>query len=339
MGKTYRFATTQCSFGWPIKPQYNPYDEHFRAESVSENVENSVALQLKLFEEAGRQGADLVLGAEDMQRLGHYGMYLRDPGIFRSRVETIPGPTSRRIARVARKYRMYIVACYPEKAGRLYYNTAVLFGRTGRILGKYRKVQLPAGENWVYRPGRSFPVFRTELGNIGIAICYDIMFPEIVRCLALNGADLICHPTMGYGWTEEIGEATVKSRCVDNGVHIIVSCGKRSQVVDPWGRALCDAGTRKNVVVSADVDLAAGQVQPPNHYGSVLSGIRDLRERWTKERQSAGFGVLSARRPPLMKRYSPKFPPSRPEEIRKVFEAYEQEQIRIARGLAAKYTW
>ncbi|HUW58628.1 MAG TPA: carbon-nitrogen hydrolase family protein [Planctomycetota bacterium] len=341
MAKTYRLAATQVAFKWDDRGGVvNPYSDDFNPDAVPKHIEQNVRQQLALFEKAGRMGADLVVGAEDMQRLGHYGMYLDDLGLFRRLVEPIPGPTSKRIARVARKYQMYIVACYPEKAGRKYYNTGVLFSRSGRILGKYRKVQLPAGETWVYRPGTTFPVFKTELGNVGIAICYDMMFPEIIRCLALEGADIIAIPTMGYGWTENIGDAVVKARAVDCGVTMIVACGKRSQVVNCWGEVLCDAAHRSNVVVTADVDTKARMLHAPNHYATVQTGIADVRERWTRERMAACFRVISSTRPPLMKRYAKgKKLPTTAKDIRRIYEKLKAEHKRVASGKPARYTW
>jgi len=341
MGRTYRLATTQVAFKWDDRGGVvNPYSDDFNRDAVPKHIESNVRQQLALLEKAGKMGADLVVGAEDMQRLGHYGMFLDDTSIFKGLVETIPGPTSKRIAAIAKKHRMYIVACYPERAGSRTYNTGVLFGRSGRIVGKYRKVQLPAGETWVFTAGTKFPVFRTDLGNVGIAICYDVMFPEPVRCLALNGADIIAHPTMGYGWTESIGEAIIRTRALDNGVTMIVACGKRSQVVNCWGEVLCDAGHRSNVVVTADVDTRARMLHPPNHYATVQTGIADVRERWTKERQAACFGVISAKNPPLMKRYAKgKKLPTTAKEIRAVYEKIKTEHKRVASGKPPRYTW
>lgn len=341
MGRTFRLATTQVAFKWDDRGGVvNPYSDDFNPQAVPKHVESNTRQQLLLFERAGKMGADLVVGAEDMQRLGHYGMYLDDTSHFRRLVETIPGPTSKRIGAIAKKHRMYIVACYPEKSGTKYYNTGVLFDRRGRIRGKYRKVQLPASETWVYTPGRKFPVFKTELGNVAIAICYDVMFPEIIRCLALEGADIIAHPTMGYGWTEAIGEVTVRSRAFDNGVTMIVSHGKRSQVVNCWGEILCDAGTRHNVVVTADLDTKAKMAHPPNHYATIQTGIADIRERWTKERMAECFGVIAAKNAPLMKRYARgrKLPTTK-DEIRKVYEKVKAEHKRVASGKPPRYTW
>lgn len=341
MGRTYRLATTQVAFKWDDSGgSVNPYSDDFNRDAVPKHIESNTRQQLALFEKAGKMGADLVVGAEDMQRLGHFGSYLDDQSIFKGLVETIPGPTSKRIAAIARKHRMYIVACYPEKSGRRYYNTGVLFDRNGRIRGKYRKVQLPANETWVYTPGTRFPVFKTEMGHIGIAICYDIMFPEIVRCLALSGADIIAHPTMGYGWTEDVGETTVKSRAIDNGVTVIVSHSKRSQVVNCWGEILCDAGRSPNTVVFADLDPKAKMLQPSNCYATVQTGIADVRERWTRERLAECFKVLSAKNPPLMKRYAKgKKLPKTKKEIHAVYRKVREEHRRVAAGKPAKLTW
>ena len=337
MAKTYRLAATQPVMGWPRKRKYNPYEECFDPDSVGENISGNVALQLKLFEEAGRNGADLVVGTEAMCGLGHYGTYLRDQSVFRKHLETIPGPTSRRIAKIAREYRMFIVACYYEKVGRRCYNTAALFGRAGRIVGKYRKVQLTTNERWFCKPGNSFPVFKTELGNIGIVICHDISFPEICRCIGLAGADIICFPTGGYGRTEDIGEACMKTRCVENGVHLIVSHFKRSQIVSPWGEILSDAGHRDNVVVYADIDPKRGQHVEPNNYWTVVTGTSDHRERYMKQRRPEAYKLLTTKSPPVLKRYRSKDLPESSDEVWEIFEKIEKDKRSIAKGRTKRY--
>lgn len=338
MAKTYRLAATQPVINWPGKRKYNPYDESFDPESIPEKIESNIALQLKLFEDAGRNGADLVVGIESMMGLGTYVYrHLEGQCLFHKLIETIPGPTSRRIAKIARKYRMYIVVCYNEKVGRRYYNTATLFGRGGRIIGKYRKVQLTTSERWLLTAGNSLPVFKTELGNIGIAICHDISFPEIFRSLALAGADIICFPTHGYGKTEDIGESCMKTRCVDNGIHLIVSHTKRSQVVSPWGEILCDAGHNDNVVVFADVDPKRGQHVEPNNYWSIVTGTNDHRERYVKQRRPEMYKLLTAKSPPVLKRYRRKDFPENPDEVREICKKIEKDRMDIAKGKAKRY--
>jgi len=336
MAKTYRLAATQPVFS-PGKRKYNPYDDQYDPDSAGENIERHVVCQLKLFEQAGRNGADLVVGTESMTGIGLYAGYLNDQRPFKKHIETIPGPTSRRIGAIAKKYRMYIVACYYEKAGPRYYNTAILVGRNGRIVGKYRKVQLTTSERWFCSPGNSFPVFKTEMGNVGIVICHDISFPEVFRSIALAGADIICFPTGGYGKTEDIGESCMKTRCVDNGVHLIISHKKRSSIVNPWGDVLADAGHRNNVVVYADIDPNYGQHVEPNNYWSIVTGTHDHRERYMKQRRPEVYKMLMMKKPPLLKRYKRQdFPESR-EEVKEIFAKLEKDRRAIEKGHAKRY--
>ncbi len=101
MAKTFRLAATQVTFGWSDKGhKANPYSEQFDPAELPAHVEANTRAQLELFEEAGKNGADIVVGAEDMQRLGHFGSFLDDTSHFRRLVETIPAPTSRRIAAI-----------------------------------------------------------------------------------------------------------------------------------------------------------------------------------------------------------------------------------------------
>ncbi len=336
MAKTYRLAATQ-PVAPPCKPECNPYDDRYDPERAGEHIESCISCQLKLFEEAGRNKADLVVGTESMTGIGLYSGYLRDQSPFFKHIETIPGPTSRRIAKIAKKYHMYIVACYTEKAGRKFHNTAVLFGRNGRIVGKYRKVQLTTSERWLLSPGNSYPVFKTELGNIGILICHDISFPEIARCLTLQGADILCFPTNGYGKTEDIGESCMKTRCVDYGVHLIVSHFKRSSIINPWGDVLADAGHRNNVVVYADIDPKAGQHVEPNNYWSIITGTHDHRERYVKQRRPEMYKLITAKNPPILKRYKRKDFPEGPEERWAIFEKVEADRRAIVKGMAKRY--
>ena len=109
---------------------------------------------------------------------------------------TIPGPATEALARYARRYRMMIVVSLTEWDAGLQYNTAVIVGRSGEILGHYRKTHLPQAEaEGGTTPGDSLPVFETDIGRIGLNICYDGTFPETARALKLAGAQLILLPT------------------------------------------------------------------------------------------------------------------------------------------------
>ncbi|MEM2146528.1 MAG: carbon-nitrogen hydrolase family protein, partial [Candidatus Jordarchaeaceae archaeon] len=114
----------------------------------------------------------------------------------------------------AKKYKAYICGCFYEREGDFAFNTAVLIDRKGRLVGKYRKThpywpEEPEGVS----PGDDFPVFDTELGKIGIIICYDSWFAETSRILGLKGADIILFPNAGYE------RKLIPARAIDNNVY------------------------------------------------------------------------------------------------------------------------
>ena len=105
------------------------------------------------------------------------------------------GQTTNLWASLAKSLGVYIVGGFAERCGAALYNAAAVLGPQGRI-GLFRKVHLWGDENLFFTPGDlGFPVFATEYGTIGVAICYDGWFPETYRACALKGADLVCVPT------------------------------------------------------------------------------------------------------------------------------------------------
>ena len=109
--------------------------------------------------------------------------------------EPVPGgKTTDQLEALARRENAFIIAGLAEKDGPSIFNSAVLVGPKGYV-GKYRKIHLFDEEKLFFRKGDlGFPVFDTGLAKIGLMICFDWIFPEAARTLALNGADLICHP-------------------------------------------------------------------------------------------------------------------------------------------------
>jgi len=122
--------------------------------------------------------------------------------VFESRAEALSladayadGETTTLWAGLARDLGVTIVAGFAERSGATLYNAAAVIGPAGRI-GLFRKVHLWGDENLYFAPGDlGFPVFATEHGTIGVAICYDGWFPESYRACALKGAELVCVPT------------------------------------------------------------------------------------------------------------------------------------------------
>ena len=189
---------------------------------------------------------DVIVLGEMINRVGAPG----DPD---AQAEPIPGPTTDRIAAQARRHKTWIAFSMVERDGRDLFNTGVLIDRTGRIAGKYRKVQLPFEEvSRGIAPGSGFPVFATEFGKVGMLICHDASFPEAARELALNGAELILMPIWGGR------EALVRARAIENGVYVVTSgYNYPSEVIAPTGEILAAAPIGKGPAVAvAEIDLS-----------------------------------------------------------------------------------
>ena len=185
-------------------------------------------------EAAGKQ-CDLILFGEGVTVVG-------SGKSFYDVAEPIPGPASNDLAAVAAKHGIFLVAGLYERDGDAAYNTAVMFDRHGELVGTYRKVHLPHPELFGgLMPGPGFPVFDTELGRIGIQICYDHHFQESSRCLAVAGAEIILTPIWGDMRSDgECYDAVARTRALDNGVFYVMSVYslRRSLIVDPLGRIL-----------------------------------------------------------------------------------------------------
>lgn len=119
--------------------------------------------------------------------------------------ETIPGPSTTRLSRLAKDLKLVIVASLFEKrAPGLYHNTAVVFENDGTIAGKYRKMHIPDDpayyEKFYFTPGDlGFEPINTSLGRLGVLVCWDQWYPEAARLMALAGADILIYPT-AIGW-------------------------------------------------------------------------------------------------------------------------------------------
>lgn len=154
--------------------------------------EENVARSMELLTRAAAEGGGLCI----LPELSSSGY------VFNARVEAyelaepVPeGPTTHAWMKVARERKVLIVAGIAERAENRLYNSAVVVGPDG-FIGKYRKMHLWHEEKLFFEPGDlGFPVFTTMLGCLGLCICYDLWFPETLRLLAVQGADIVCVPT------------------------------------------------------------------------------------------------------------------------------------------------
>jgi len=218
---------------------------------------------LAMVNAAAQKGAKMILLPELFTT--EYFAWWRDTKYF-DYAEPIPGPTTARVGELARKLSVYVVAPFYEKEGPgMYYNSAVLIGPKGEIVGRQRKMHIPAVkslEKLYFQPAEpNFPVFQTKYGRVGICICYDRLFPEVCRALALNGAEMIFVPIAGTIFPKV---STLDTRALEN-VLFVVAANKVGEedghrytggamIVNPEGKIIAQGGTEEEIVM-ADIDL------------------------------------------------------------------------------------
>jgi len=233
-----------------------------RREHKEENLQKIEEFTLR----AKEQHADLVIFPE----LSLTGYVLHDQ--IYELAEVIPGPSTKRIEELAKKTGIHIIFGMPElseKSKATIFNTAVLIGPTG-LIGKFRKMYLPTHsvfeERRYFRPGYQTAVFTTDIGKIGLFICYDIFFPEVCRLTRLKGAELIicisASPAVRRGYFEILTTA----RALENtaflayvnltGIEDGLQFWGGSRLVSPTGDLLAVAKYDEEDLVICDVDYS-----------------------------------------------------------------------------------
>ena len=252
--------------------------------------------------EAAAAGVELVL----LQEL-HNGPYFcqRESVEEFDQAETIPGPGTERIGKLAEELQLVIVASLFEKrATGLYHNTAMVFDRSAAITGKYRKMHIPDDpafyEKFYFTPGDlGFEPIATSVGKLGVLVCWDQWYPEAARLMALAGADLLLYPT-AIGWDPNDDQAekdrqrdawiTVqRGHAVANGLPLL-ACNRTGHESDPsnvgsgitfWGSSfvagpqgefLAQAETEGRALLVVDIDLARSE-----HVRRIWPFLRDRR--------------------------------------------------------------
>lgn len=248
---------------------------HLRVAAIQMNSRDDKAANvdtaLRLIDQAAADGARLIALPEVWTFLGD------DAGTFET-AEPIPGPTVDLLAERARRHGVYIhggsIAERIEGSPRLA-NTTVVIGPDGDTLAMYRKIHLydvvldgvaTYRESATIFPGDEIVTVDIDGVRVGLAICYDLRFPELFRILALRGAEVIMLPaafTLATG--KDHWEVLIRARAIENSVFMVAPaqvgqhsgnkwCYGRSMIVDPWGTVIATAPDTETVV-SADLDF------------------------------------------------------------------------------------
>lgn len=265
-----------------------------RAAARTDNVDRACEFVAR----AARNGAELVVLPEffNCEYFPQYRDYK-----YMDYAEPDTGFTTERMRACARTQRVWIVSTIFEvaRAG-LYYDTAMLIDPEGNIAGKYRKVH-PAAllslEKIYFRGGSSFPVFKIGEWTVGFSTCYDNLFPESCRCLAINGAELIVAP---YATPiDDPWENFLTTRALENGVYL-AACNHvgqegewrfsgKSMIITPRGKIAVQASGMDEEIISLELVreevFAARRAFPlfrdrrPDTYGAISKPIEDVLDR------------------------------------------------------------
>jgi len=231
---------------------------------------------------AKQQGAELVIFPE----LSLTGYTMRDQ--IYELAETIPGHSTTVLEKLAKKTGTYIVFGMPElseKTQATIYNAAVLVGPNG-FIGKYRKMYLPTHsvfeEKRYFRPGYQTAVFETELGKIGLIICYDIFFPEVSRLTRLKGAQLIVCISASPATRRTFFETLTAARAIENtaflayvnlvGIEDGLQFWGGSRLVGPNGKTLVQAKYDEEDLVIGEINYA--DIRPTEAFVPILKDLR-----------------------------------------------------------------
>ena len=330
--RVLKVAALHTGYG-TLPPEADPYSGRHVPAASRAYVEGNAERVLRLVRKAGEDGMDLVCTTEDFGGASAFVRHLDHPDLYTSFAEAIPGPTSEKLGEISRRYSMYIAANYAEKAGPDLYNTTVLIGRDGRIVGMYRKVHVADGERWRVRAGSEYPVFDTDIGRIGFATCYDMIFPEHCRILALQGADIIIHQTQGWGVGGRaqpvVGEAVMRTRAGENSVYLVVAkCiqsgdGGKSCILDNYGNIVAEAGGDTEALVTATLRPDHDMVDEKN-WDNFFAGVSSFKSRQLLARRPSLYGGLTADRPPVLDRWPADRLRTNSEEVHAIYKRWRE---------------
>lgn len=194
-----------------------------------------------------------------------------DHKLFQKLAEPIPDSTTMFLSGFAEKFNTNIVggSIIEKTPNGEFKNTSLIFDRKGHIIGKYQKIHMfshcGSAEGEYVSSGDKTVVVNTDIGKIGLSICYDLRFPELYRSLMKKGAEIIVCPAAWPYPRLEHWQTLNKSRALENLCYLVSvnQCGKvtmsrtnlgQSMIVNPWGEVIANAGSEEGVLLS-EIDL------------------------------------------------------------------------------------
>lgn len=280
--------------------------------AVSPHPDENLRRNLALVERAAKAGANIICTQELFR--SQYFCQSEDHEFFKL-AESIPGPSTEALGKLARKHGVVIIASLFEKrASGLYHNTAAIIDADGSLLGIYRKMHIPDDplfyEKFYFTPGDlGFKAWTTKFAKIGVLVCWDQWYPEAARLTAMQGAEILFYPT-AIGWhpsekaqygVRQHGawETIQRSHAVANGCYVAAVNRIGHEVLDRvggagiefWGQSFV-AGTSGEILAKAASDREEVLVVPVD-----LANVDTTRTHWPflRDRRIDAYGDLTRR--------------------------------------------
>jgi N-carbamoylputrescine amidase len=279
--------------------------------TMSDSVDENLRRAVEFVKEAAGRGAKIVCLPEMFRSL--YFCQREDVKLF-DLAETIPGPSTEALGKVAKDHGITVIApVFEKRAIGLHHNSLAVLGNDGNISGTYRKMHIPDDpayyEKYYFVPGElGWKTFEPPEATIGTLICWDQWFPEGARLTALKGAEVLFYPT-AIGWhpaeKDEVGKSqrdawqTIqRSHAIANGVYVaavnrtgheVLTKGTdgiqfwgTSFVSDPFGVVLAEAGTDTEEILVVEIDRER---------------MEDVRRNWPflRDRRIEDYGDITKR--------------------------------------------
>src|SRR5450755_4670682 len=253
------------------------------------NAEENLARAIDKIREAAKRGAQIISLHELF--CGEYFCRTEDAELF-NLAEAVPGPTTEKLAQIAKECRAaLVVSLFERRAAGIYHNTCAVLDADGTFVGKYRKMHIPDDplyyEKFYFTPGDlGFPNFDTKYARIGVQICWDQWYPEGSRLTAMSGAQVIFYPT-SIGWHPreksqsgagqlDAWKTIQRSHAIANGVYVAVvnrvgfeggvaqgdsglEFWGNSFVADPFGEIISQAASDREEILVVECDPAKSE--------------------------------------------------------------------------------
>ena len=248
---------------------------------ISDNIQKNINSAIKNIKKAASKKAKIICMPELF--LSNYFCQTESHSNFKL-AEKIPGKTTKIFCQLANKLQIVLmISLFEKKTHGFYHNTSIVISEKGKILSKYRKMQIPDDpgyyEKFYFTPGDlGFKSVKTKFGKIGPLICWDQWFPEAARLTALKGAQIIFYPT-AIGWhpkeKKKFGKSQLdswvtmqKSHAIANGTYVVainrvgaerkgnkkIEFWGNSIIIDPNGQIIGKLGNKKEGILIREIN-------------------------------------------------------------------------------------